>query len=119
MPMIHTCCVPACRQTKIGAAHADFEDFVCEDHYASAAPALRRRLETTQKRLVALREKWDDDRYFGEVLARGRYLKFCALLEWAQENVDRAWSRMMMDIFSGQARNSAVKLTGAKVRKAS
>ena len=107
MPHRPTCCVPACGRTKIGAAHAEFEDFVCDAHHAMAAPALRRRLAQTQKRLDALRLKWDDDRYFGEVLARGRYLKFCALLEWAHENVDRAWSRLMLDILAKEGRAPA------------
>jgi hypothetical protein len=104
MPHRPTCCVPACGRTKPGAAHAEYEDFVCDAHYAAAAPALRHRLEQTQKRLDVLRRKWDDDRYFGEVLARGRYLKFCALLEWSQEQVDRAWSRLMLDILAKEAR---------------
>lgn len=109
MPHFNTCCVPGCQGVKIGATHQQFEDFVCDAHLEAAAPALRQRLKLTQKRLAALRDKWDDDRYFGDVLARGRYLKFCALLEWAQENVDSAWSRLMLDILTAEGRVVAPK----------
>lgn len=104
MPRFSTCCVPACGRKTIGAVHADFDEFVCDAHYAEAAPARRERLATAQRRLDKLRARWDDDHYFGEILARGRYLKFCALLEWAQENVDRAWSRVMLDVLGAEAR---------------
>lgn len=109
MSLFNTCCVPGCPNSDVGASHEEFGDFVCGQHYAAGAPALRERLRVTQKRLAALRAKWDDDRYFGEILARGRYLKFCALLEWAQENVDSAWSRLMLDILSAEGRVVAPK----------
>lgn len=48
------------------------------------------RLRQTQRRLQWLQQVWDDPGRFEAVVASGRYLKLCTLLEWASDNDERA-----------------------------
>lgn len=60
---------------------------------AAYAKAWSRKLQT-QRRLHWLQELWSDPAQFDAIVASGRYLKLCALLEWASANVDAASWRL-------------------------
>lgn len=56
--------------------------------------ACERKLQT-QRRLLWLQSLWDDEARFDAIVASGRYLKLCAVLEWASENDEIAARRLV------------------------
>jgi hypothetical protein len=67
---------------------------IAPEHYHLVSQSARRRKLQTQKRLAWLKERWNDEAYFEAVVASGRYLKFCTMIEWASDNDDRASRRI-------------------------
>jgi hypothetical protein len=63
----------------------------------TTASARERKLRA-EKRLRALRALWDDPERYDRIVASGRYLKLCALLQFASEAVERASGRLDRDI---------------------
>jgi hypothetical protein len=53
------------------------------------------RKQQTQRRLLWLQSLWDDTARFDAIIASGRYLKLCTLIEWASENDEIAARRLV------------------------
>jgi hypothetical protein len=58
-------------------------------------PAARVRKLQTERRLAWLQGLWDDPACFDAIVASGRYLKLCAMLEWANDINDAASLRLL------------------------
>ncbi|GAC1336509.1 MAG: hypothetical protein NVSMB26_23180 [Beijerinckiaceae bacterium] len=76
-------------------------EILCEQHHALASPAALARRERAEARLRLLQECWDDDAYFDELVASGKYLKMCGTLARASEAAERAWENVKADVLSG------------------
>jgi hypothetical protein len=64
------------------------------DRVASEYAAARARKRQTERRLLWLQSLWDDPARFDAIVVSGRYLKLCALLEWASDNDETAARRL-------------------------
>ncbi len=68
----------------LGGAFA--ADFVRPDPSLGTYAEAYKRKQQTQRRLLWLQSLWNDPARFDAIVASGRYLKLCALLEWASAN---------------------------------
>jgi hypothetical protein len=57
--------------------------------------AARARKLQTERRLAWLQGLWDDPACFDAIVASGRYLKLCAMLEWADDTNNAARLRLL------------------------
>src|SRR2546421_9771865 len=111
MPRI-TCCMPGCLRTVAENPIDHAHHAMCAEHQLLASDASRRLLEVSRSRVDRLARSWHDDRTFSEIVARGRYLQLCALLEMAHERLDRAWERMKAEGTSAIASPGALQTSG-------
>jgi hypothetical protein len=61
---------------------------------ADARAEAESRKRQTRRRLQWLQTLWDDAAKFEAIVASGRYLKLCALMEWASESDESATRRL-------------------------
>ena len=61
------------------------------DSYAEAY----KRKQQTHRRVLWLQSLWNEPARFDAIVASGRYLKLCALVEWASENDEIAGRRLV------------------------
>src|SRR5688572_18238935 len=66
-------------------------EFICETHLQVAAPEHVARKQRTAARLAWIQSRWDDDAFYEQAVASGRYLKLCETLRWAEDLDDQAW----------------------------
>ena len=78
----------------------------CAAHLQLASASSRTLLQSAAKRLLKLQQSWDDETRFNAVVARGRYLAFCMLLQAAHDRLDRASARVAEEVLAA-ARPSA------------
>jgi hypothetical protein len=97
MTMAMECCVPGCGR---GTTHSALQtgEGLCAEHFLLASVQSRSLLRSAAGRLARLQRSWDDDRVFDDVVARGRYLAFCMLLQTAHDHLDRAWERVRSEV---------------------
>jgi hypothetical protein len=88
------CIVPGCSCLTSREALPACLEVLCEQHHALASPAALARRERAEARLRVLQERWDDDAYFDELVASGKYLKMCGTLARASEAAERAWENV-------------------------
>ena len=100
------CVIPGCRQDAHAPANG-VADHICDHHLSFARPQLRRRLETTARRLAAIEAMWTDDATYERIVASDRYLKLSHALCCAQESVEAAWARAKLNILSAEAGGGA------------
>ena len=70
-------------------------DLGCPDRSLGAYVEAYERKQQTQRRLLWLQSLWNDPARFDAIFSSGRYLKLCALLEWASENDEIAGRRLV------------------------
>jgi hypothetical protein len=92
------CFVPPCRAVPM--AGVGFGDDVCERHWELASRVSRARMLRARARLERLEALWRDDDFFERTAAGGRYLKLCALVQYAADLVEVAWRRVKLEIFA-------------------
>jgi hypothetical protein len=92
------CCIPGCSRGNADHAGPEEWDGFCAEHLLLASAASRALLRSARTRLERLERSWDEDEIFEAIAARGRYLRFCALIEAVHDHVDRAWERVKSEI---------------------
>jgi hypothetical protein len=113
MPRI-TCCIPGCPRTA-AENHIDHAHHAtCAEHLLFASDASRQSLQFSRRRVDRLERSWHHDRTFRQIVARGRYLQLCALIEMAHERVDRAWERIKVEVTGAIAGLDALRTSAQK-----
>jgi len=106
MTILTKCCIPGCPCGQAGESAPQAREGICAEHLLLASAASRRLLRGAEARLERLQRSWDDDEVFEAIVARGRYLQLCTLIEAAHDRVDRARERVKAEII-GAARHLA------------
>jgi hypothetical protein len=106
MTILTRCCIRGCTRGEAGEIGPRACEGICAEHWLLASAASRRLLRGAEARLEQLQRSWDDEEIFETIVARGRYLQFCVLIEAAHDYVDRARERVKAEII-GAARDLA------------
>ena len=88
-------------ETALFGSSSDFDgalltNAVHSNPVAREYAAARARKQQTERRLRGLQGLFDDPASFDAVVAKGRYLKLCALLGWASDNDEVAAERLRL-----------------------
>lgn len=102
-----TCAIPGCQQH--AARTPDGADGFCDQHFAMAPRAHRQRFLTVVRRLQSLREIWNDEASYDNVVASGRYLKLAHATCCAEEALDMAARRLTLAILAAQSSAEAAR----------
>ena len=96
-----TCAIPGCRRPALRLP--DGANGFCDEHIAMAPDAHRRRFVSVVRRLRGLRDIWNDEARYEEVVASGRYLKLAHATCCAEEALDAVAQRLTLAILAAQA----------------
>jgi hypothetical protein len=99
------CCFVLCESS--AAIHSGFGEAVCAGHWELASVRTRRRVLRTASRLRRLEQLWTDLGSFEKLVAEGRYLKLCTLLDYAAEQAEVSWSRLKLELFAATVASAA------------
>jgi hypothetical protein len=99
------CCFPLCEG--LAAIHSGFGDSVCAPHWELVSERTKQRVLRSASRLGRLEQLWADLGSFERLVAEGRYLKLCSLLDYAAEQAEASWSRLKLELFVAKAAPAA------------
>ena len=100
------CCIAGCPALVLKPSQGTGQERLCRDHLALAPPRTRERMLRAQIRLIHLEAKFQDEAYFEDLVASGRYLRFCALLGYATDVCALTWERTKHEIEAEVARRA-------------
>jgi hypothetical protein len=71
---------------------------ICPEHFNLASPSTRRLFMSARNRLERIEAGRASEAVFEGIVARGRYLQFCGLIEAAHDHLDWAWERVKREV---------------------
>ena len=75
-------------------------EHICPEHLSRASASARQLFTSARNRLEQIERSRASEPVFEGIVARGRYLQFCGLIEAAHDHVDWAWERVKREIDS-------------------
>lgn len=71
---------------------------ICSEHFGRASLSARRLFMSARNRLERIEAGRASEAVFERIVARGRYLQFCGLIETAHDHLDWAWDRIKREV---------------------
>lgn len=112
MSTVFSCAIPGCREP--ARLMPDGAPGVCEAHISMAPEAQRQRFLTIIRRLRVLRDMWNDEARYDQIVASGRYVKLAHATCCAEEALDEAAHGLHLAIDAAQSAAARSDASGAR-----